>query len=56
MLQEENMLKGLKDWSVGLTSEDVGNTLGDPGPYAVVLTFDDSETVQRSLKEMMKTW
>ena len=51
----EEMLAGLKDWSVGYTNEKVAETLGDPGPYQVVLTFDDRETVGLWVHEMTKT-
>ena len=50
------MLCGLRDWSVGITSKEVAETLGDAGPYAVVLTFDDKATVGLWAAEMVKTW
>ena len=56
MAIENEMLVGLKDWSVGLTNEKVAETLGDPGPYQVVLTFNDKNTVRLWMREMTKTW
>ena len=52
---EQMPLDGLKDWSVGITGEAVAASLGDAGPYAVVLTFDDYKTIRAWLDAMMKT-
>ncbi len=56
MALDKKLLQGLKDWSIGLTDEKVAEILGDPGPYQVILTFDDKNTVGFWLIEMMKTW
>jgi len=52
----KELLSGLSDWSVGKTSDEVADTLGDAGPYAVVLTFDDPKICGLWATEMMKTW
>lgn len=52
----KELLNGLKDWSVGKTSDEVADTLGEAGQYAVVLTFDDPKTCSIWAAEMLKTW
>ena len=47
------MFEGLKDWSVGRTDERCEQIVDRPGPYMVLLTFEDPETVQRWAKVMI---
>ncbi len=56
MALEPELLIGLKDWSVGKADEKIKDLIGDPGPYAVILTFDDPATIGRWMNEMTKTW
>jgi hypothetical protein len=56
MALDPELLVGLQDWSIGKADEKIKDLIGDPGPYAVILTFDDPDTIGRWFNEMVKTW